>query len=311
MRNPLFLIVAALVACDSPQEREPTADRLMVVVRRNDDRPASETVTVAIDWNEVVSRLPQLNQSGLQVTDQHFRRELESRLVDSDDDGIADVLKVTYPFASTEPQYTLMISESAGAPPAMEREVIGTDARFSLTYLEPYASFANGDTIDWPAKIFETSINFYPGPEDFTIISPGEWTDEHGMFLNAGFELWKKTGRQTYLDYVRNWVDYFLTPEGTIRADAYDVTQYRLDDILPGRLCLFLYEETGDARYKTAADQLMHHLENQPKTSEGGYWHKEIYPYQMWLDGIYMADVFSMQYARVFDKPQWYDEAVL
>lgn len=311
MRNPLFLIVAALVACDSPQEREPTADRLMVVVRRNDDRPASETVTVAIDWNEVVSRLPQLNQSGLQVTDQHFRRELESRLVDSDDDGIADVLKVTYPFASTEPQYTLMISESAGAPPAMEREVIGTDARFSLTYLEPYASFANGDTIDWPAKIFETSMNFYPGPEDFTIISPGEWTYEHGMFLNAGFELWKKTGRQTYLDYVRNWVDYFLTPEGTIRADAYDVTQYRLDDILPGRLCLFLYEETGDARYKTAADQLMHHLENQPKTSEGGYWHKEIYPYQMWLDGIYMADVFSMQYARVFDKPQWYDEAVL
>jgi unsaturated rhamnogalacturonyl hydrolase len=311
MRKLLFVTSVALAACDTPQEGKPTTDRMLVVVRRNYDRPAQETVTVTVDWSEITERLPQLNESGFSVTDQHFRRSLESRLLDTNDDGNADVLSVTYPFASAEPQYTMMISASPDVRPAVESGSVEPNERLTLTYLDSYASFATKDTVDWPTKILESSLNFYPDPKDFTIISPGEWTYEHGMFLNAGFELWQRTGRQPYFDYVKYWLDRFLTPEGTIREDAYDVTQYRLDDILPGRLCLFLYEETGDARYKTAADQLIHHLENQPKTSEGGYWHKEIYPYQMWLDGIYMADVFSMQYAGVFNKPEWYDEAIL
>jgi len=311
MRIPLILIAAALLACDPLQERQPDSDSILVVVRRNYERPRDETAVVAVDWSEVTKRLPQLDQSGFRVTDLHFRRPLESEPIDTNNDGTAEVLKITYPFPSAEPQYTMMISATSDAQPQVRQGTLEHDDRLSLTYLESYAAFAKGDTIDWPSKIFESSLNFYPNPENFTIISPGSWTYEHGMFLNAGFELWKRTGRQEYFDYCKNWLDLFLLPEGTIRADAYDVTQYRLDDILPGRLCLFMYEETGDVRYKTAAEQLIDHLEHQPKTSEGGYWHKEIYPYQMWLDGIYMADVFSMQYATVFNKPEWYDEAAL
>lgn len=310
MRKLLFLTAVALMACDPPQERDPGADRMMVVVRRNYDRRGEEKAIVPIDWKEVTTRLPQLNHSGFELTDQHFRKTLEGQLLDTDGDGEADILSVTYPFASAEPQYTMMISAVPGAQPAIEEGTAEPDGRFVLTYLESYPSFASGDTINWPEKIFESSLNFYPNSQDFTIISPGAWTYEHGMFLNAGFELWQRTGRQKYFDYIKSWLDRFLTPEGTIREDEYDVTQYRLDDILPGRLCLFMFEATSDARYKTAADQLIHHLEHQPKTSEGGYWHKEIYPNQMWLDGIYMADVFSMQYAGVFNKPKWYDESV-
>lgn len=311
MRKLFLPLTVALVACDAPQEAEPVSNNMLVVIRRNYDRPQQETITVTIDWNEVTKRLPQLNQSGFQVTDQHFRQALQSELLDTNDDGVPDVLNVHYPFASAEPQYALMISAGPEVRQRVERGTAEPDARFTLTYLQSYDAFAKNDTIDWPTKIFESSLNFYPSTEDFTIISPGEWTYEHGMFLNAGFELWQRTGRQSYFDYIKKWIDSFLTAEGTIREDEYDVTQYRLDDILPGRLCLFLYDETGDARYKAAADQLIHHLENQPTTSEGGYWHKEIYPHQMWLDGIYMADVFSMQYGSVFDKPEWYDEAVL
>lgn len=311
MRKLFLPLAIALVACDTPPEQEPTSDRMLVVIRRDYDRRAQETVTVSLDWNEITKRLPQLKESGFEVTDQHFRKALQSRLVDADGDGAADALSVTYPFASAEPQYTLMISADTDAPPTLERGTAESDGRLALTYLESYDAFAAKDTIDWPAKIFESSLNFYPNPEDFTIISPGEWTYEHGMFLNAGFELWQRTNRQRYFDYIKNWLDRFLTAEGTISQDEYDVTQYRLDDILPGRLCLFMYEETGEAKYKTAAEQLIHHLENQPKTAEGGYWHKEVYPHQMWLDGIYMADVFSMQYASLFDKPEWYDEAAL
>jgi len=64
-----------------------------------------------------------------------------------------------------------------------------------------------------------------------------------------------------------------------------------------------------DHKYQVIADTLMVQLENQPKTKAGGYWHKEVYPNQMWLDGIFMADVFTAQYAVAFDKPTLLDEA--
>src|SRR6187549_3501624 len=89
----------------------------------------------------------------------------------------------------------------------------------------------------------------------------------------------------------------------------YNVEEYRLDDILPGRVFLTLFKITGSDKYKSAADQLKNQLTYQPRTSEGGYWHKQIYPNQMWLDGIYMADVFSMQYAVMFNEPRHFDDA--
>ncbi len=96
------------------------------------------------------------------------------------------------------------------------------------------------------------------------------------------------------------------------RKGVYNQKEYRLDDILPGRLCIWLYQQTGQDKYKKIADPIYRlHLKNQPKTSEGGYWHKEIYPNQMWLDGIYMGDIFAMQYAAAFHEPHWFDESAL
>lgn len=308
----ILLVVPTLFSCRVDSETSSTsAESVLVVVKRDYDRPSLENVTIAVDWEELTGKLPRLKSQGFRLTDQHFGKTLSGRLVNADDDPHPDLLSVDYQFTSAEPQFTFMISaDPQTQQPEVQSGDFKADGRFGITIVEDYATFIQHDTItDWPQKIFESSLNFYPDPQQFTIISPGQWTYEHGMFLNAGFELWQRTKNQRYLDYIKSWVDLFLTPEGRIMDEAYDVAQYRLDDILPGRLCLFLYEQTGDARYKTAADQLIDHLEHQPVTSEGGYWHKQVYPHQMWLDGIYMADIFSMQYGEMFNQPEWFDEA--
>jgi unsaturated rhamnogalacturonyl hydrolase len=289
----------------------PLSDHILVVITRNYDRPSREAASIVLDWKQITSRLPQLNSQGFSVIDQHFGKLLEAHLIDSDGNGRPDNLRVIYPFTSAEPQYTLMIKANPELKSSVEESVAVSDKRFKITYLTSYTAYAKNDSLsDWPQRIFKSSLNFYPDPSTFTIISPGEWTYEHGLFLSAGFELWQRTHRQDYLDYMKAWTNLFLTPEGRIKSSAYDRTQYRLDDILPGRLCIFLYQETGDQRYKVAADQLIDQLRDQPKTSDGGYWHKQIYPHQMWLDGIYMADIFSMQYANAFGDPQLFDESV-
>src|SRR5690606_35521578 len=117
-----------------------------------------------------------------------------------------------YEFTSGEPVYTwkLTIDDDPLSTP-VQADSLPRDSRLAVSYLVPYNTFVSGDTIaDWPVKIFESALNTYPDPADFTIISPGEWNYEHGFFLNAGFQLWKKTKDDRYLNYIKSWVDRFL-----------------------------------------------------------------------------------------------------
>jgi len=110
-----------------------------------------------------------------------------------------------------------------------------------------------------------------------------------------------------YSKYVEDWVDYFVNDDGTVKD--YRIAEYNLDRIFPGRNVLDLYRKTHEAKYKKALDNLILQLESHPKTLSGGYWHKNIYPWQMWLDGIFMASTFMVQYADEFDKPEWFNVA--
>jgi unsaturated rhamnogalacturonyl hydrolase len=118
--------------------------------------------------------------------------------------------------------------------------------------------------------------------------------------------VWLRTGKQIYYDYVKRNLDHFVNPDGSIRT--FRLEEYNLDQINEGKLLFFLYETTGDERYKTAAYLLREQLRTQPRTSAGGFWHKKIYPHQMWLDGIYMASPFYAEFARRFDEPEGFDD---
>lgn len=128
------------------------------------------------------------------------------------------------------------------------------------------------------------------------------WDYETGTVLRGIEELWEESGNDRYLAYIQANLDAYIQPDGSIRT--YPLEDYNLDNIKTGSLLFIADAETDDARYRAAADLLWSQLENQPTTSEGGYWHKQRYPYQMWMDGLYMAEPFAVRYAL-----EWGDEA--
>ena len=132
------------------------------------------------------------------------------------------------------------------------------------------------------------------------------WHYEVGVMLRAFEELWKRTGEPRYMEFIRTNLDRFITPEGAIRT--YEKEEYNLDQINTGKLLFLLYEQTGAERYRRAIDTLRDQLRHHPRTSEGGFWHKKIYPYQLWLDGVYMMGPFLVRYGVTFNDPKAIDE---
>jgi len=134
------------------------------------------------------------------------------------------------------------------------------------------------------------------------------WGYMQGLLLTSFEELWKNTGDERYLNYSFEYADDLIDDNGVIKD--YDMSTYNLDNIKAGKILFNLYEVSGNEKYKIAIETLRNQLYSQPRTSEGGYWHKLKYPWQMWLDGAYMASPFLTRYAKEFDDPASYDEAV-
>jgi unsaturated rhamnogalacturonyl hydrolase len=125
-------------------------------------------------------------------------------------------------------------------------------------------------------------------------------------FLGMAIDRLGKTDVR-YSKYMEEWVNYFVKPDGSVID--YRMKEYNLDRIFPGRNVITVYKRNPDPRYKTALDNFIEQLKTQPKTNSGGYWHKNIYPWQMWLDGIFMASTYMAQYAKEFNAPEWFDVA--
>lgn len=133
-----------------------------------------------------------------------------------------------------------------------------------------------------------------------------KWAYEWGVVLKGIERVWQRTGEQKYIDYIKANIDTFIQPAGSIAT--YESGEYNLDRINPGKLLFGLWRETGDERYKTAAFHLRDQLRTHPRTPEGGFWHKQIYPQQMWLDGIYMQGPFYAEFAKTFGEPDAFDD---
>ena len=134
---------------------------------------------------------------------------------------------------------------------------------------------------------------------------PAHWNYIDGCMLNALLTLSDITGEALFADFVETFVDSFVGEDGAIRT--YDPSKYNLDDINEGRVLFPLYAKTKNGKYRLAADRLAEQLKHQPRTWEGSFWHKRIYPDQVWLDGIYMAQPFRALYARELGDKDYTD----
>ncbi len=160
----------------------------------------------------------------------------------------------------------------------------------------------------WPVLLCDAVIASYPGLAVYDT-NKASWNYELGVVLGAMWKVWLKTDDPEYYNYIKKNIDYFITGGGEIKT--YDFKKFRLDDIAPGRVLLDLYSKTGDEKYKAAAETLRKQLSEQPRTKDGGFWHKEIYPHQMWLDGLYMAEPFYAEYAKMFNEPKDYNDILM
>jgi unsaturated rhamnogalacturonyl hydrolase len=132
------------------------------------------------------------------------------------------------------------------------------------------------------------------------------WNYEQGLICEAFYQMWKHTGDPKYFEYLKKNIDYYIEADGTIKT--YKLADFNIDNITPGKILLRLYADTKAEKYRNAADTLRKQLNLHPRTNEGGFWHKKIYPYQMWLDGLYMAEPFYTMYAQMFNEPSSYHD---
>jgi unsaturated rhamnogalacturonyl hydrolase len=145
----------------------------------------------------------------------------------------------------------------------------------------------------WSIRMADSTMARFPLLAD-------KWDYQWGLVLKGFEQLWRATSDQNYFDYIQHNIDAFVHADGTIRG--YRVDEYNVDRLNTGKVLFNLYAETHEEKYKRALDLLRSQLDTHPRTKSNGFWHKQIYPYQMWLDGIYMADTFYAQYESAFAR---------
>ena len=131
------------------------------------------------------------------------------------------------------------------------------------------------------------------------------WNYIDGCMVMAFMEIAEITGNRKFSDFVERFVDYYVYEDGSIRG--YDKEKYNLDDVNEGRVLFPLYKKTGKEKYRLAIENQKAQLRDQPRTSTGNFWHKLIYPNQIWLDGLYMAQVFNTMYAKEYEGKDYSD----
>jgi unsaturated rhamnogalacturonyl hydrolase len=157
----------------------------------------------------------------------------------------------------------------------------------------------------WSIRSADTVRALYPQAAQL-----GLWNYTDGIIIDALYSIASRTGREDDFNYIRQYLDRFVSSDGRMDPQAYPLELYSLDRIRPASTLLWMYDRTGEEKYLKAARYVATQLDKQPRTSDGGYWHRSTYPNQMWLDGIYMADVYSVQFAAKTKQPKYYDEAV-
>lgn len=159
----------------------------------------------------------------------------------------------------------------------------------------------------WYLRMADSQMKRSADSLDYGKSNPAaKWNYQTGLFLKALLEVSDYTGDQKYFDYSKRIIDSYLDPDGTIRT--YKMEDFNIDKVNSGKVLLNLYKLTNDNVYKLAADKLHKQLGEQPRTKEGGFWHKKRYPWQMWLDGIYMGAPFYAEYSAMFNQPEGFDD---
>lgn len=163
--------------------------------------------------------------------------------------------------------------------------------------------------VPWSVRMADSDMIRNPKASLLDFAPEPRWNYTNGLVCTALEQVWKKTGDEKYYNYIKAYADEMITSDGTIKG--YKPDEYNIDKVNSGKFLFAVYERTKDAKYEKAIRLLRDQMRTHPRTSEGGFWHKKIYPHQMWLDGLYMGSPFLAQYAKVFNEPATFDDVAM
>ncbi len=198
--------------------------------------------------------------------------------------------------------------------------MIQTLARtLALLALAPLCAHAADTTnTPWSVRMADSILTRAPKArmiENPTNKSPA-WSYSTALAVYAVAKVGIQTGDEKYLQYARDYADEFVDAKGNIDPAKYKPDTYKLDDLAPGRLLMLLASPKADEdptkpfqKYTKAVQELLDQVPNQPRNKDGGFWHKKVYPHQMWLDGIFMACPLLAESGATFHRPELIDEA--
>lgn len=132
------------------------------------------------------------------------------------------------------------------------------------------------------------------------------WDYVDGCMIKAILEMYSITGDKDYLEFADNFVNAKVREDGSI--DGYNVEELNIDNVNAGKTLFELYDLTGKEKYRLAMDLIYSQVQKMPRTKAGNFWHKNIYPNQVWLDGMYMGQPFYMEYDTRFGNKEHYDD---
>ncbi|MDP4210195.1 MAG: glycoside hydrolase family 88 protein [Bacteroidota bacterium] len=167
---------------------------------------------------------------------------------------------------------------------------------------------AKKNDVSWSERMAASQIKRCPSPSLLDGNTVIKWGYTQGLFCKALMELCNTTGNKAFYTYAQSYADSLINEDGTIKG--YRTTEHNIDQLNSGKILFQLYRDTHNEKYAKAIQLLRNQMCTHPRTSEGGFWHKEVYPNQMWLDGLYMGSPFLAQYAKEFNEPALFDDVV-
>lgn len=160
--------------------------------------------------------------------------------------------------------------------------------------------------LKWSEKMALSIMKRHPEAYQIDDKKEPKWDYVHGLVLTSFEKLYKKTGHKKYYDYVKGYADATIDKDGKVKS--YKFENYNIDMVAAGRILFNLYDTTKDERYLSVIHLLRKQLQEQPRTASGGFWHKKIYPDQMWLDGLYMGEPFYAEYTTRYENGKSLDD---
>jgi rhamnogalacturonyl hydrolase YesR len=158
-------------------------------------------------------------------------------------------------------------------------------------------------SLGWAVRMANSVLARHPNPDT---IASSNFSWEVGYAMWTLEKVWRATQDPKYYSYIKKYVDQHVDATGKLSG----FSASRLDDFLPGYAILLLYEQTQLQQYLTAATTIRNAFKTYPRNSDNGFWHSTGNPNQMWVDGVFMGQMFLARYGHATGESAAFDEVV-